>query len=186
VYAGDAGRKDLLANAIRGLSYLGERGKSVRMFIVGPSHDEFASSLGSDSELLNTCRDQVEFTGRLPHRVALQRVAECDFSIMLRPHQRFAEAGFPTKLVESLACGVPMIGNLTSDIGMYVRDGIEGIVLADCTPESFAQGLERALSLSPDQRQAMREAARRRAEGSFDYRNWVETIGQFMDAVLGK
>jgi glycosyltransferase involved in cell wall biosynthesis len=186
VYAGDVGRKDYLASAIRGLSYLGERGKSVRMLIVGPTCDELASHLGSDSELLNTHRDQFEFTGRLPHPMALQRVAECDFSIMLRPHERYAEAGFPTKLVESLACGVPIIGNLTSDIGMYVRDGIEGIVLRDCTPESFAEGVERALSLSAAERQVMREHARRRAEESFDYRNWVERLRQFMDGVLGK
>jgi glycosyltransferase involved in cell wall biosynthesis len=186
VYAGDAGRKDYLANAIRGLSYLGERGKSVRMLIVGPSRDELASSLGPDSELLNTQRDQFEFTGRLPHPMALQRVAECDFSIMLRPHERYAEAGFPTKLVESLACGVPMIGNLTSDIGMYVRDGIEGIVLRDCTPESFAQGVERALSLSADQRQDMGAHARRRAKQSFDYRNWAEPLRAFMKEVGGQ
>ncbi len=80
--------------------------------------------------------------------------------------------------------GVPVICNLTSDIGLYVHDGQEGLVVKDCSAEAFAEGLRRALSLSPDERNRMRSRARQRAETSFDYRNWAEPIGQFMRQII--
>lgn len=54
--------------------------------------------------------------------------------------QRYAQAGFPTKLVESFSLGVPILTNLTSDIGQYVRDSLDGVILGDCPPEVFAAG----------------------------------------------
>jgi len=183
-FAGHAGKKDYLVNAVRGLGLLGDSAKSVRFVLMGPTRDELEANLGADAVLLEKLKDQFEFTGRLPHSQALARVAECDFSILLRPDARYAQAGFPTKLVESLGCGVPILGNLTSDVGMYVRDGIEGVVVENCSPEAFAGGLKRALALSLDQRKAMRFHARRSAQESFDYRNWSERLGGFMTAVL--
>jgi glycosyltransferase involved in cell wall biosynthesis len=182
VFAGHAGKKDYVVNAVRSLGLLGDVGRDIRLVLIGPTREEFAEALGVG--LMENYENQLEFTGRLPHREALRRVAECDFSIMLRPNARFAHAGFPTKLVESMACGVPILGNLTSDIGLYLRDGLEGLILEDCTPEAFANGVRRALALSPDQREIMRSYARRQAEESFDYRHWTDRLADFMATVL--
>jgi glycosyltransferase involved in cell wall biosynthesis len=43
-----------------------------------------------------------------------------DFSIILRENKRYAVAGFPTKFVESIACGVPVIANKVGDIEAYI------------------------------------------------------------------
>ena len=82
----------------------------------------------------------------------LARVAASDFTILLRPVSRFSLAGFPTKLAESMACGVPIIGNLTSNIGDYVHKGVEGVLVANETPEAFAEGLLRARALRTEAR----------------------------------
>ena len=87
---------------------------------------------------------------------ALQIVRAADFTVLLRPDARFAHAGFPTKLVESLSLGVPVLANVTSDISEYVRDGREGILLAGPTREAFAAGLRRALAIGRPARLAMR------------------------------
>ncbi len=186
VFAGHAGKKDYVVNAVRSLAMPGMAGKGIRLVLLGPTREELAASLGPDAGLLESLKEQLEFVGTVPHRQALHRVAECDFSIMLRPNERYAHAGFPTKLVESMACGVPIMGNLTSDIGMYVREGAEGLVLEDCSPESFARGIKRALALSADQRREMSAQTRRRAEESFDYRNWADRLGEFMNATLSR
>lgn len=180
-FVGSAGQKDLLVNAIRGLSLVGP--EKCEIIAVGPSREELRVNLGPDGELLETLHESLHFTGRLPHREALRKLAQADFSILLRPDAQFANAGFPTKLVESLAMGVPVICNLTGDIGLYVKDGCEGIVVPDCTPEAFAGGIRRILSMSLDERLAMRRHARNRAEVSFDYRNWVTPLGEFIDRV---
>jgi glycosyltransferase involved in cell wall biosynthesis len=185
-FVGGAGKKDHLQNAIRGLGLAGDAAKEVTLVIVGPSRDELARSLGADAHLLEALGSRLQFAGRLPHSEALHALAMTDFSILLRPNLRFAQAGFPTKLVESLAIGVPVICNLTGDIGMYVRDGQEGIVVRDSSPEAFAEGLKRALSLTDAQRLAMCERAKHQAGRSFDFRNWVEPLRNFMRNVCGQ
>jgi glycosyltransferase involved in cell wall biosynthesis len=185
VFAGNAGKKDLIINAIRGLALLGEQAKLCEIAIIGPSSGELRKSLGANADLLIKLSGSLLFTGRLPHPEALNNVALADFSILPRPDARFAHAGFPTKLVESLGMGTPLICNLTSDIGVYVHDGQEGIVVKDSSPEAFAEGVRRALALTADERMVMRHRARKCAEDNFDYRNWVKPIGEFMDIVLG-
>ena len=84
--------------------------------------------------------------------------------------------------MESLAAGVPVITNPTSDIGIYVHDGIEGILVPDCSPEALVQGIKRILTLPRDQWRRMRQCSLERARESFDYRNYRETIGEFIEA----
>jgi glycosyltransferase involved in cell wall biosynthesis len=181
VFVGTAGQKDLLVNAIRGLSLLGP--EKCEIVVVGPSREEIRAELGGDSSLLEVLHESLHFTGRLPRTEALRQLAQADFSILLRPDARFAHAGFPTKLVESLAMGVPVICTLTSDIGLYVKDGCEGIVVPDCSPRAFADGVSRILALSLDERYSMRLHAKKRAIESFDYRNWAKPLGEFVGRV---
>jgi glycosyltransferase involved in cell wall biosynthesis len=180
VFAGQAGLKDFLGNAVRGFKFLGDRAQKLNFIIVGPSRSEVQQGMGTDAWILEKFSSQLCFTGRLPHVEALKRVGEGDFSIILRPKERYAEAGFPTKLVESLSCGVPVIANLTSDIGDYVHDNVEGLVLRDFSTDSFVTGINRAFDMSMEGRRQMRVWARDRAAMSFDYRNWVEPLKGFM------
>jgi glycosyltransferase involved in cell wall biosynthesis len=185
-FVGGAGKKDLLANGIRGLALLGEDARAWEMVIVGPSRSEVSRCLGRDAGVLDVLGDRLRFVGPVPHDVALAHLRQVDFSVLLRPDIRSAHAGFPTKLVESLAMGVPVIGNLTGDIGLHVCDGREGVVVPDCSARAFARGLQRAMALPPEQRVLMRADARRRAETSFDYRNWIVPLGLFMRQVAGR
>lgn len=184
-FVGSAQRKDLLVNAIRGLALLGKDVRACELVMVGPSRSELVANLGRHADVLDQLSGLLRFVGRLPHREALRFLGQADFSVLLRPDARYAHAGFPTKLVESLAMGVPLICNVTSDICLYVQDGQEGLVIDDCTPEAFASGVRRALALSQDDRALMRMRARRRAETSFDYHNWIEPLGQFVRQVIG-
>jgi len=133
-FVGNAGKKDLLTNAIRGLSLLREKARECQLIVVGPSQVEVRANLGPEAGLLEKFDSSLHFATRVPHHEALKFLAQSDFSLVLRPDARFAHAGFSTKLVESLAMGVPVICNLTSDIGMYIHDGQEGIILKDCSP----------------------------------------------------
>lgn len=184
VYAGIPAKKDLLGNAIRGLVILKDEGVPFELHLIGPSRQDVATCLGTDSTVLNTLGESVIFHGRVPQSKVPTLLAVCDFSILLRPLERYAQAGFSTKLVESLAAGVPVIANPTSDIAEYVRDGIEGILLADHSPAAFVEGVKRAFSLPHTQKEAMRRNARLRAECSFDYRGYVEKLGTFIQSSI--
>lgn len=181
VYSGTPGRKDLLGSVIRAVRQVDPAGREVRLLVVGPSETQVARLLGESGPL----PDCIQLVGRLPHHQAMKTISQADFSVLLRPSMRYANAGFPTKLVESFCSGTPIICNITSDLGQYVHDGLEGIVCRDHTPDGFAEGLRRALALSPVRRGDMRRAARKQAEESFDYRRYAKPIGAFLGEICG-
>jgi glycosyltransferase involved in cell wall biosynthesis len=183
VYAGSPGKKDLLGNAIRGLGELRSSSVRVSLRLVGPSRRVTADCLGPDARLLDGLDDMIEYHGRVPHDEAVRLVAGADFSILLRPDKRYAHAGFPTKLVESLSLGVPIITNPTSDIAEYVRDGKEGMLLEDISPKAFAAAVRRVLEMPSAQRAAMKGHASQRARECFDYRRYVEPLKAFVQDV---
>lgn len=183
VYAGRPGRKDLIGNALRALPRLQAQGCPARIEIVGMTAEQTRELL-DDDVLFGKVRGMIRCHGRISQEEVPSILAKCDASILLRDDNRTAQAGFSTKLVESLAAGLPVITNRTGDIPEFVRDRVEGILLDGPTPEDFACGVQRWCRLSTAQKRDMRNAARRRALESFDYRNYVESIGNFVDECL--
>jgi glycosyltransferase involved in cell wall biosynthesis len=176
LYFGTPGRKDLLSNIIRGVDRANDDCDRLRLRIVGPTLDQIRALLGGE-----TVPECVESLGRVPQEEVTDFLQAADFSVLLREPKRFAQAGFPTKFSESLANGVPVIANLTSDLKHYLSDGVEGLVCGDHSVETFAETLRRALRLSDATRSAMREAARQQALASFDFRAVSDQLGRFFD-----
>jgi glycosyltransferase involved in cell wall biosynthesis len=151
---------------------------------------EFHVLGGADPDMLNGIEipaadgasGRIVWHGRVPHESVPQYLAAADFSVLLRRPERYAMAGFPTKVVESLATGTPVIVNHTSDLSEYIRDGKEGIVVDGYSAEGLAAALERAASLGQSDRSRMRLAAQRRALVSFDYTQYVDAIREFIRA----
>jgi glycosyltransferase involved in cell wall biosynthesis len=104
----------------------------------------------------------------------------------VRPQKRFANAGFPTKVVESLSMGIPVICNYTSDLSEYLRDGHEAIICKDHYPPAIAEALRKVLELTPEQRAQMRVEARARAEKDFDYRNYSKPLDEFIKRIRAR
>ena len=125
----------------------------------------------------------VEPLGRVPQDKVAEYVAMADFSVLLREPAHFANAGFPTKFVESMANGTPVIANLTSDLGLYLQDGVNGLVCADHSVDAFVATLRRALALTKEQKCGMRNAARQQAEMAFDFRGYADELNRFLQSV---
>lgn len=184
VYAGVPGKKDLIGNAVRAIKILKEKGHRVKLHLLGPSLNDIRFCLDKDAPLVDELQGtELIFHGRISQQQIPAMLAKADFSILLRPDARYANAGFPTKLVESFAAGVPIIANLTSDIGMYLRDGDNGIALKDWSVETFV-GKVCELNRLPDERiKQMKNSARLEAVRSFDYRNYIDDMKHFFTKI---
>jgi glycosyltransferase involved in cell wall biosynthesis len=181
VYAGDPGQKDLLIEVLRGLRELREEGIDATLTLVGPESRELGDLPGGSASLLMGLGGAVNFTGRLRQDEVPRELMNADFGVLLRPDKRYAQAGFPTKLVEYLSSGLPVITNFTSDIASYVRDGKEGFLLDGCSGAFLAAGVRRALEKGDGEWGRMRNLARRRAEESFNYGRYVRELAEFID-----
>ena len=122
--------------------------------------------------------------GRVPQEKVPSILATYDASILLRNDNRTSQAGFSTKLVESLAAGLPILANRTGDIPEFVRDGVEGLLLDGPEPEDFIRGVQRWCGTSNARKLHMKNAARKRAMESFDYREYIDSIGNFVEERL--
>lgn len=180
VYAGVPGKKDLLSSALYGIRLLKNEGISIVLNLLGPSRADLLACVEGDVRLLDDLDGALVFHGRVAQETVPRVVAQSDFSVLLRPVKRVSSAGFSTKLVESLAAGVPVIANRTGDIDRYVNDGQEGILLADTTLEAFVAGVRRVLAMPESELLRMKHAARSCAERSFAYGEYSEALTKFV------
>ena len=176
LYAGSPGKKDYLYEMLSGILLLDEKERyNVRFIVAGVNFDQIKEwFLPKEIMILNRC---VEFLGRVEREIVLKKLSEVDFTVLLRQSDlRYAKAGFPTKVVESLATATPVILNLSSDLGDYINDMQEGLIVKECSAEAFSQTLKRALKLENSQKESMRYKARLCAEKNFDYRLYKKQL----------
>jgi glycosyltransferase involved in cell wall biosynthesis len=179
IYAGNPGRgKELLAEIVEAMDEVDPTHTLIRFDIYGVS----GTRLQEIAPL--SCRNpMVTAHGRRPVEEVLAAYLSADYGIFVRPHRISSQAGFPTKLAESMLCGTPSICNDTGDIGIYINEG-NGVLLEGPTKADIARGLQHALSLSPKLAAETREGARRTAEQAFDYRSHQAAFSAFLDDVL--
>ncbi len=184
MYAGSPGKKDCLDQLLEAAWILKQQDAPAVLEIVGASAEQVAASGPRAAELMGRLGESLVLGGRLPTPAdALWRMAQADLLVVAKYPGRSAEAQFPTKLVEYLAMGRPVLANRTSDVAEYVRDGEEGFLISDVRAPSITAAVQRALRAGPDVLGAMGVRARRRAEACFDYRQFVAPLYGFMDEV---
>lgn len=99
--------------------------------VIGITEEQYVAMYGKKAP-----QGCAEFLGRISHRDVIREVKSADWSIVIRDNTKVVKAGFPTKVVESIACGTPVIANCFSDISDYLNDrnsnlcNIESISLA--------------------------------------------------------
>ena len=177
-YAGSPGKKDYLENVINAIDLMKEEAqKRIRFIILGVTADQLVSMCGVKKEVLDRVAPCLEVKGRVPREQVLAAYSTADFSVLIRPtDQRYAMAGFPTKFVESLCCSTPVICNITSDLGDYVVDGNNSIVLESINSEVIAQKLSELIETSIEKLSIMKKQARETAIGEFDYRKYTKSL----------
>ena len=115
LYAGSPGKKDYLKEIIEGIALLNsDELEKIELRLIGFTREHLRGELDIDEETLNKIKDNIKVLGRVPREIVLENLKQADFTVLLRsPVQRYAQAGFRTKVVESLASATPVILNIT-------------------------------------------------------------------------
>lgn len=179
-----------LSNYKDGLSYLIEAFAKVKdadpsmiLRMVGgfPCSEEEAYIKGLIRKLnLGT---RVEFTGMLDRNAAAQCVLDAHILVLPRPDNTQARGGFPTKLGEYLASGIPVVATTVGDIPRYLVNGENAYLVKPGSVDALASAIA---SVIKDYPAAMHigKMGRKIALEHFDYRTQavkiVEFISQFV------
>lgn len=179
-YAGSPAKKDYIGNAIKALLLLNsDELQRLELHLYGIDVKQLMN-LGITEETIRTLQDILFVHGRIPYSQVQEKIASADFTILLRPNLRYANAGFPTKVGESMMCGTPVIANHTSDLNLYIRDGDTGIVVDDESAEACVEGYRKALQMSDGGKIKMRSHARKEAEQAFYYLSYKKEMKEFI------
>lgn len=178
IYAGIPGKKDLIFTVIETVQELSRIGESVKLHILGPNKSFIKKHLPKLDENVIICH------GKIPQDQVAFYLRKADFSIILRPQKRYAKAGFPTKFVESLKVGLPVVANLTSDLSLYLKDGVNGFVVKDCSSEALKNTLQRIIKIKGSQFIELRNNAKATARKCFDYRIFAKDFEGFLMKIM--
>lgn len=180
-YTGNPGKsKEFLFPIISALAEDDVLKSKIQFHIYGPNKNQVMMNISHDSTTLSKAGDSVVIHGRVSQTSISEVVRNSDYLIFLRPDRLSSNAGFPTKLGESMAVGTPVITNNTGDIGLYLKDGVNGFFLEDYKSETVKKMLHNVLNVSQGTYVNMRKMARKTAEDNFEYRNYIDTIKQLL------
>ena len=185
IHAGSAAvHKEKFKNIMLAINFFGAN-NPFEYHIYGSDRATILKNIDDDFALLDSLDSHLYIRGKIPQQQVHQAYMDADYSIFVREDKRSSHAGFPTKLAESMAAGIPVIANNTGDIGLYLKHGENGYLLDDSSPDSIQEVLERIMTLTSEEIARMREMARTTAEQSFDYRVYQQPLQDFLNDVLG-
>lgn len=183
LYAGSPCKKDYVAEIVSSFCLLPKEilGKC-ELRLAGIDESQLVSLCGVNENTIDALGDVLVCLGRVKREEVLNQLSQASFTVLLRSEtQRYAKAGFPTKVVESLSTATPVITNLTSDLGFYLKDSYNALIVQKCTSDSFSDTVKRAINLSDDEKQAMFENSRKTAEKYFNYSLYGNKLLQLLE-----
>ena len=183
LYSGDmTGGKETMNEVFEALSRIRDEKKKFRVGLYGPTEEQLKVSLTEKGKAAReSLGDAVCAHGRVSQSVMYERIHQSDYGIFIRPKRLSSEAGFPTKLGEYLAAGLPVITNDTGDISLVVKDGENGFLTEPTTADKLEEIFRKIASMDKKDRAAMRVCARASAEQTLDPVVYADDIRVFFE-----
>lgn len=178
-YCGSPERKDLLLPIIQAAQRAQDEKLPIAINIVGCTKEQFEKE--NNFILEDKCFQRITFYGRVPHEEAVSIVRNSDFSAIIRPNKRYANAGFPTKLVEAFSCGAGVIATRTSDIPKYVHDRENGFLLDNDSAEALFILFSEICSLQETEIEAIRYRAFQTAQTCFSPAMYTKPLNDYIE-----
>ena len=110
----------------------------------------------------------------------MEAYRETHLSILLRDKSRKNSAGFPTKLVESIATGTPVIVNETSNVFDYLNDGFDCFRISDTNYKTLLAKLYEICRLDVNRLNYMSLNALKTTRYKFNTENYKTSMSSFM------
>lgn len=175
VYIGTGSIKDRLDKIINGIRQAGV--DKFHLDVIGINVEQYNKIYGQSFGCNNL---DVEFHGRLPHKEAMKYLKNADFQIFFRDFIRVNNAGFPTKFVESMSAGIPVITNRISNIDDYIKSGANSFMIEHPEEGEICEVLKLVSTLSRDEIENIKSKC---LKEEFDYRKYCGTLDTFMKSL---
>ena len=173
VYAGNPGKHKDKLNLLIDCFYKLKDQPNYEFKIIGITKEQYLYFYPEHINIIDKMRERIFFLGRISHVESLEYVKNADFTIFLRDNTRTTQAGFPTKFIESLSCGTPVITNFSSDLAEYMLNGINSLSIDIF---DLQDQIKKILEMDRDQLVLMKKAIV--SNKTFAYQRYIETFNK--------
>ena len=153
---------------------VGQRYPDFVLLVIGESDTEHEKGWLSRYAEAHGAAPWVRFTGWLPYDEGVSLAGTCTMGLSPFPRGRLFESASPTKAIEYLALGLPVVCNDQPDQARVVRESRAGLCV-DLTAESFASAILKLLD-SPENARALGRAGRSWVGEHRDYRRLAGAV----------
>ncbi len=143
-----------------------------RLFLAGRVYDSYKPDF---ERLIEPLSDHIEVHGPFDSAELHRMYQKVDISVIFVRKTKWFANITPTKLFDSMANGVPVVGNEIGEVKQIVEEGVCGVIIDETDPESIADAFE-ALARDPDKRREMGRAARRLAKEKYSWEVYRDTF----------
>lgn len=151
--------------------------------IYGFSKEDYLLVVPTQKELIEELGEKVVFNGYMENCKIKENVSKSDFTILIRDSNRMTNAGFSTKVSESICCGTPVITNVTSDVDKYIKDGINGYILPTEDESECVKKLNDIICMD---RSEMKKMKRYCIDNNvFYYKRYLKDMQKFINNIVG-
>ena len=138
-------------------------------------HIDVEFLVGGDGDLLDKIKsinEHEKYEIALPGWISQERFPKCLNELKLFVLPTSHAEGLPTIILESMACGTPVLATAVGGIPDVVKDGETGFIMENNSPECIAENVIRALN-NPNLKMIV-ENAKKQIEKNYCYEAAVE------------
>lgn len=139
-------RKDGVHILIKSFNQISEKYPEIKLVLIGKADwIEEEKSIKRLVKSLNIDK-RVIFLGQLSRTEIPTYLINAKILTLARPKSMIADAGFPSKLTEYLATGVPIVITKVGEIPLYLKDNINAFISESDSVDAFASKLDFVLN----------------------------------------
>lgn len=180
IYAGYISCKDKIDLFIKAVYALILQGEQIRFLILGTTKDKVGGDL---IKIIDKIRDNVCFLGEVSQDLVPAYYKLADYSVLLRDNSRKNMAGFPTKFVESMSSGVPVLFNNCSDVLDYIDENNECVLVDSLSVNDIVKGIRKCIYLSNARKNSSINKRFVKCD-KFDLLQWLDIMNVFISRLI--
>jgi len=180
VYSGSNSKKELLEIGINAFSILRTKSKNIVLHVLGLTKSDFIKRYTKNAQI---SLEGIVFYGKLERHNALDILSKADFSIILRANERYAKAGFPTKMMESLMVGTPIICNLIGDMKLYLKNNVNCIEIVNLSIKETYEAFTKSITISKKEIEKMKIMSFKTSNEELNYKYYINKMEKFLSEI---
>lgn len=180
-YLGTFGRGQGLADVVRAMTLLSQRGIDLHLVLVGDGPDRPAVARAVEASGLRS----VHIHPPIPRTETKGFYQSCDVCLVpLAPIPIFQET-IPSKIFEIMACERPLVASLEGEAARIITDSRGGVLASPGNPASIADAIATVLALPAAERREMGRRAREHVVAYFDRTRLADRYFETLTRLVG-